>query len=131
MTGWLSRNTGPIVELAREWSVAIVIPASVRFHPRAARVRWSCSVLAASAVPVVPRECSGTREPRASRSRPSTFPSRQVHAQATPTSTPGSGRPAGQRCNRDDRLFPFPGTQSLMGGLHEETSSFWSHLREH
>jgi hypothetical protein len=35
MTGRLSRNTGPIVELARERSVAIVISASVRFHPRA------------------------------------------------------------------------------------------------
>lgn len=85
--------------------------------------RWSWSAVFASAVLVVPRERSGTREPRASRSRPSTFPSRQVHAQATPTSTPGSGRPAGQRCNRDDRLFPFPGTQSTVGeGLDEETS---------
>ncbi|EGI57184.1 hypothetical protein G5I_14654 [Acromyrmex echinatior] len=37
MTGRLSRDTGPIVELARarEPSVAIVIPASVRSHARA------------------------------------------------------------------------------------------------
>lgn len=36
MTGRLSQDTGPIVELAgaREPSVAIVIPASVRSHAR-------------------------------------------------------------------------------------------------
>jgi len=164
MTGRLSRNTGPIVELAREWSVAIVIPASVRFHPRAhihARTcvsargelkkkmrratrkeedrqedakgklrgrrerlaresargnlttvyrRWSWSVLFASAVLVALREASGTREPRASRSRPSTFPSRQVHVQATPTSTPGSGRdPAANAATGMTGCFHFQG----------------------
>ncbi|TGZ38023.1 hypothetical protein DBV15_05272, partial [Temnothorax longispinosus] len=84
------------------------------------RVGRGRPVVPASAVLAEARVGSGTREPRASRSRPSTFPSRQVHAQATP-STSGSGRPGGQRGNQDDRLSRSP--RDAAGGRKGSTKS--------